>query len=82
MRIACLQISPDIFLQMCKHGVDKGLDVVKNSLPYDAEFVRIGHDSFPFHGYLNLVLQSDSFKDLKKGDKIPVLESPIFDQKK
>ena len=77
MKLACLQLTPHIFIELCKHGVEKTL-VVDNKLPEDTQFIRAGHDQF---GNLFLVLQSDSFEEIENGGKMPMLENPVFSRK-
>jgi hypothetical protein len=79
MKYSILKISSLIFIEICKHGMDK-VKVVDNALPEDAKFVRAFVDDNLGWGRISLVLESESFKDLNEGDEIPILPNPAFEK--
>jgi hypothetical protein len=76
MKHAILRVSSYILLELCKNGAEK-TRIVKNELPQDAKFIRAGHDQ---SGDMFLVIESESFRELKDGDEIPILENPLFER--
>jgi hypothetical protein len=79
MKYAILKIHPFLFVEFCKHGADK-VTVAENRIPEDAKFVRAFTEDSTGWGVVSLVLESESFEDLKQGDRIPVLPDPIFEK--
>lgn len=82
MRHAILRVHVGFLLRACKESSysanrDYNVELIANALPEDAKFVQGGHD---YHGNLYLVLESESFRDLKEGDEIPVLSDPMFNR--
>lgn len=75
---AILQTHAQILIDVCKnpHPTYK-VELIANALPEDAKFVSGGHD---WLGRLYLVVESESFKDLKEGDEIPILPDPMFNR--
>lgn len=67
MRYRLLDIHRVLFLHMLEEG-EKHYKVVKNPLPAGVKFIRAGHD---FIGRLILVLEHESFDEVKEGDEIP-----------
>jgi hypothetical protein len=81
MKYKILSVSPHVFLEICKNGC-AGVEVIKNAIPQDARYVRAYIENLNGWGYVNLVLESESFSELKEGDVIPMLLHPIFEKKK
>ena len=79
MRLKILQVWSDLFLDICKHGTDK-IRILDNALPKDTKFVRAFYDDYKYSGYINLVLESASFEDIKYGELIPIIPGPIFEK--
>lgn len=79
MKYKILKVSPYIFIDMCKYGFDK-IRIVKDSLPDDAKFIRAHVDDVTGWGNISLVIESESFDELKDGDLIPIIPYPTFEK--
>jgi hypothetical protein len=79
MKYAILKISPYVFINLCKKGMIK-IKVLENAIPEDAHYIRGFCEESSGWGYVNLVLESESFRELNEGDEIPVLPYPMFER--
>jgi len=79
MKHKILKISPFMFLSMCKEDTIN-VRVVANILPKDAKFIRAYTDDYTGWGYISLIIESESFEEIKEGDVIPILPYPIFEK--
>jgi len=82
MRVATLDLTPDLFVQfcqVCKDGPPRYLIVKKNPLPDDAKVVGVitRTDRYPLA--LCLVIESASFDDVPEGEKMPELPDVWFE---
>ena len=78
MRVACLRVSVEVFLEFCKGGDDtRRVRVVEHGLPADTRFIRAGHDQF---GNLFLTLESREFEDIPEHQQMPELKGPVFER--
>lgn len=79
MKYSILKISPLIFIKFCQYGSDN-IRVVENKLPEDVKFIRAYTEDHSGWGHISLVLESESFRELKDGDEIPILPYPMFEK--
>jgi hypothetical protein len=82
MRIAALDLTPELFVQfcqVCKDGPPRHFVVKKNPLPDDAKVVGVitRPDRFPL--ILRLVVESEAFADVPEGESIPELPDVWFE---
>jgi hypothetical protein len=75
MRYAKIRCSSELLISMMKEGYETHVKVIENGLPQDARFKY----AFQFDGWVYLVVESDSFDDIKEGDKIPELDAVTFE---
>jgi len=73
------EVHPFIFIELCKHGWDK-TRIIKNALPEDAKYVRAHTDDKSGWGAVYIVIESETFDELKEGDLIPLLPHPMFEK--
>lgn len=80
MKIATLDLTPELFVEfckLCKNGPSRRYIVKENAPPDDAEVVEVRLRS-PFLPHtLQLVIQSESFADVPEGVEPPELP-PIW----
>jgi hypothetical protein len=79
MKYAILKVSPLFLVEMFKHDIPM-IKLVDHALPEDTKYVRAFTDDFGGWGRIGLVLESESFRELKDGEMIPVLQSPTFEK--
>lgn len=89
MKIATLDLTPDLFVEFCKASKENGhkprrFVVKENPLPDDAEVVAVQlRDPYLPHT-LRLVIQSESFADVPEGATPPELAmvwyETVFDE--
>ena len=79
MKYKILKVSPFIFLDMCKYGINK-IRIVKDAIPDDAKFIRAHTDDNSGWGNISLVIESELFDELKDGDLIPTIPYPTFER--
>jgi hypothetical protein len=77
MKQKILKVSSYHFLNLCKHGFSGEIKVI-NPIPEDAYLVRVIQE--PIYGNLSLVIHSELFTELKDGDIIPEIETPLFEK--
>jgi len=82
MKIATLDLTPELFLdfcKMCKDGPPRQIIVKENALPDDAKVVGVivAKDRYPLT--LRLVIESDSFVDVPEGELMPELPLVVFE---
>lgn len=77
MRVKILRVQADAFIRMQKRDPlgKPVVQLVDNPLPDDARVIRIGYD---YTGWLQFVIESQSFPDLNDGDAMPDLPAPTF----
>lgn len=80
MKYKILYISPLGLLEICKRGFHH-VQVVANDLPQDTKYIRsfVDGDTSGW-GRIGIVIESESFDELKEGDVIPVLLEPVFEK--
>jgi len=81
MKHAILKVSPILFLEMCKHGT-AAAKIVANAVPGDAKFIRATYIDTPGDNYIELIIESSSFKEISYGNTIPHLPNPVFEKVK
>lgn len=80
MKYKILYVHPSIILDLCKNGSEK-TRVVDGKLPPDTKFIRAFTDDNTGYGRIGMVIESESFKDLKDGDLIPIVSpDPLFER--
>lgn len=79
MRYKILNIHPLFFIHISQHGTEK-VRIIENSLPEDTKFIRSFTNDTSGWGSISLVIESESFEDLKEGDIIPSIPSPTFEK--
>ena len=79
MKYMILKASPIIFVEMCKKG-EIHAKVVSNALPDDTKYIRMFIDYGSGAPQINLVLESNSFNEIKDEKVIPVLPNPMFEK--
>lgn len=78
MRYKILVLSPYIILEIFKHNVSS-VRIIKDTIPEDADFVRAFTNDPTGWGNIGLIIESDSFDDVKEGEQIPILD-PQFEK--
>ena len=73
-----LAVHPHLFLDFHIRGFKGELEII-NPIPEDAKFVRVYQDGI--FGVLHIVIESESFPELKDGDEIPLIAKPMFNKK-
>lgn len=81
MRIATLDLTPELFVEFCKAskqggGLARRFVVKENPLPDDAEIVRIGLAE-PYT--LRLYIQSQEFAEVPEGQNPPALPNVLYE---
>lgn len=66
------------FIEACKNGINK-VKVIENTIPKDAKFIRSFTDDLTGWGRIGIVIESESFEELKDGDVIPIHPDPQFE---
>ena len=74
MKYKRFRLSEVLFIQLFKSG-DIHIRVI-NGLPDDTKFVRW----YQSQGWIEVVIESESFELLNRGDVIPEIISPMFDK--
>lgn len=77
MRAKVLRVSPELIVDICKHGMRKVL-VGKNAVPSDAEIRRVYVDAGNF--CVSIVIESKEYPDVdvENGDAIEIAARPEF----
>lgn len=86
MKIATLDLTPELFVEFCKASGDHGglarkFVVIENPLPEDAEVVALTAEPLAIMGalpLLRLTIQSDSFDDVDEGTTPPQLPLVVY----
>lgn len=82
MRIATLDLTPELFIEFCKaskNGPPRYFKVIENPLPDDAEVVEVRlRDPWLPHT-LRLVVKSEVFADVPEGATPPELPLPVYE---
>lgn len=84
MRVAALDLTPELFVEFCKAGKQGGglarrFVVKENPLPDDAEIVRVGlATAFEPHT-LRLYIRSELFAEVPDGQDPPELPVVIYE---
>jgi hypothetical protein len=75
-RFRLLRITSELFVGLFTKGLHPGYLVTKEPIPDDARIrnVRLG-----WPDYVELVLESEEFEDLKEGDPIPSM-TPVIER--
>lgn len=73
MRIATLDLTPELFIEFCKASGERGglarkFIVIENPLPDDTEVVRIRVAPLSYPNTLQLVLTSESFPNVPEDE--------------
>lgn len=82
MKIATLDLTPELFVEFCrfcKDGPPRFTVVKENPLPDDAEIIDVRHHPHRWPHRLQLIVKSASFTDLSEGDEIPELPLVVFE---
>lgn len=83
MKLAVLDLTPELFVEFCKSSVKgepRRFTVKDNALPDDVEIVRIRlADDAVWPQTLQLVLRSASFSEVAAGAKPPMLPPVVFE---
>lgn len=79
MRYKILKVHNFIFIEMCKLGTEK-VRIIKDALPEDTKYVRCYTNDDSGWGAIYLVIESQTFDELKEGDPIPLIPGPIFER--
>jgi len=82
MKLATLDLAPELFIdfcKLCKDGPLRQIQVKENPLPDDARVVGVivAKDRYPLT--LRLVIESDSFADVPEGELMPELPLVVFE---
>jgi hypothetical protein len=82
VRIATLDLTPELFVEFCKFCKDGPLRLTvvrENPLPDDAKIIgcRTNTDHWPMT--LKLVVESATFADVFEGEKVPELPLVMFE---
>lgn len=79
MRVAALDLTPEIFVQFCmasKEGPPRRFKVVQHPLPEDARVLQMqivnGHN-------IRLFLTSELFEEVPENEEPPLLPSPVYE---
>ena len=75
MKYKRFQISPELFLALFVEGPHPAYSVIKDAMPADAKLV---HVRMAWPNYLEMLISSESFPELKKGEEIPLMASPTL----
>lgn len=82
MRVATLDLTPELFLEFAKACTGQGLTrrflVKEHPLPDDAKIVDI-RLRYPRRHTLQLLVQSESFAEVPEGEKPPELPLVVFE---
>lgn len=82
-KLATLDLTPELFIELakaCKRGTPRMIVVKENPLPEDAEIVRVRLRPDRFYpDLLQLVIKSESFKDVPSGSSYPELPQVVFE---
>ena len=72
MKYKRLQISAELFLSWFTAGkhLENGYEVTKDGLPADVRLVHVRH-AWP--NFIELLLSSETFEEVKKGEEIPLI---------
>jgi hypothetical protein len=73
MKRAVLEIGDHLFMEILaglKSGFSGRYEVINNGLPDDVKFVRCGQSEC----CLNILLESETFKDIKDNEPYPILD--------
>ncbi len=73
MRVKYLTLSSKILLDIFT-GRTRA-EVVKNAVPRDARIISMGYDQF---GLIHVVIESDSFPEVKDSALMEQVEHPLF----
>lgn len=79
---AILYVSPHTFLELCKGLYEtRNVRIIANAVPEDAKFIRaFTTDDVTGWGKIGLVIESESFEEIKEGNLMPTLSNPIFEK--
>lgn len=75
-RIKRLQIAPAIFFRLFSAGDHAGY-MVEQGIPTDAKLMNVRHG---WPDMIELLIQSESFEEIKEGQEIPFLAPVVTDK--
>jgi len=79
MRHKILNISPQILIDICKEGTEN-VRIIKDALPKDAKYIYAFTDDTLGYGRVGLVIESESYSELKDGELLERINGPIFER--
>jgi len=79
MKQMILLVHPMILVDICKYGTEK-VKIIKDAIPKDCKYIRAFTNDQSGQGNIGLVIESESFSELKEGDIIPIILSPTFEK--
>lgn len=68
-RYRLLYVTPEVFVDLCKPGPPRFVEVAENPLPPDASWVRYGYDCQ--RNAIQLIVESEAFEPVAEGAHIP-----------
>lgn len=75
MKLARMRWSGVAAVEFCKATPADWIRVVEHAVPSDARFIRAATDE---HGWIWVVIESESFSDVPEGQPIPELPATTF----
>ena len=75
MKRAYVLITPIAIADICKPSEKKTIST-ESKIPEDAVFITAEYSDH--YQAFRLIFEHDSFEDIPEGNKIPMIESPIF----
>lgn len=82
MRLATLDLTPELFVEFCKMAKDgppRRCVIRQNPLPDDAQIKGVITNTGRWPMTLKLVIESESFTDVAEGDVLPELPLVVFE---
>lgn len=77
MKVGRIPFSGQAAVELLKASDAAFVRVVENGLPRDARFVRAALDE---HGYVWLIVESESFAEVQEPEPIPLLKAATFEK--
>ena len=77
MKAKIYRVTPECVAAMMRVGFKRNMKVIQDGVPAGAKVRNTFMDSLS--GCINLVLEDESFPDIKAGDPFPLADSPVFE---